>query len=346
MFTLSIDDEQSVEATALAWANTNRLVVGYTDGSVALWSLHPHLLLSRHPLHSTYIIDLSTGYPSRPYLVTSVPIYGLPTLADLSHPTHETTSFVRNSITTQPNLLQWNDHLQGFFSCYPSGAVVETAISFMHHRYFPHLRRVVDLPGQLTCLAGGYSHPFLLVGSKDGSVWACNAAKKLFSMRTDRPMKQRVFEHEYRPAERFSAQGEGGGGVRGAVRILGGWGPEQNSSRGEPKKKPAKRAKGPKPKRGRPKKKKEGEDEGERMDVDEEGVVEEAVEEEVEVEVEAVEGEAKVGRQGKSAMINHEPLTRIMVMEWNPNLECGCWAAVAAASGIVRVMDLGVTSEN
>lgn len=333
MFTLSIDDEQSVEATALAWTNTNRLVVGYTDGSIALWSLHPLHLLSRHPLHSTYIIDLSTGYPSRPYLVTSVPIYGLPTLVDLSNPSHETSSFVRNSITTQPNLLQWSDHLQGFFSCYPSGAVVETAISFMHHRYFPHLRRVVDLPGQLTCLAGGYSHPFLLVGSKDGSVWACNAAKKLFSMRTDRPMKQKVFEHEYRPAERFTA--EGGEGVRGAVRILGGWGPEQNSSRGEPKKKPAKRAKGPKPKRGRPKKKKEGEDEGDRMDVDEE-----PVEEEVEVEVEA-EGEDK----GKSAMINHEPLTRIMVMEWNPNLECGCWAAIAAASGIVRIMDLGVASE-
>lgn len=309
MFTLSIDDEQGVEATALAWANTNRLVIGYTDGSVALWSLHPLHLISRHPLHSTYILDLATGYPSRPYLVTSVPVCGLPTLVDLACPSYETSSFVRTSITTQPHLLQWSDHLQGFFSNYPSGSVVETSISFMHHRYFPHLRRAVDVPGQLTCLAAGHSHPFLLVGLKDGSVWACNAAKKVFAMRTDRPMKQKLFEHEYRPAGRFGAGGEG---LRGAVRVVGGWGVEQNASRGEPRRRPG-MGNGKKKPRGnaRP---------AGRMDVD---------------------GEAEDGEGKGGAVVSHEPLTRIMVMEWNPNVECGCWAAVAAASGIVRVMDLG-----
>lgn len=316
MATLSIPDEQGVEATAFAWANTNRLVVGYTDGSIALWSLHPLRLLSRHPLHHTYIIDLATGYPSRPYLVTSVPICGLPTLVDLSCPTYETSSFVRTSITTQPHLLQWNDHLQGFFSNYPSGSVLETSVSFMHHRYFPHLRRVIDVPGQLTCLSSGYTHPFVLAGLKDGSVWACNASKKLFALRTDKPMKQKLFEHEYRPADRFSSAG--GRGVSGAARIVSGWEPDQNTSSGVPKKK---RGKGGRKKGA----KKDG---GERMDVDgEEAVVE------------------MVSAEGTGALVNHEPLTRITVMEWNPNLECGCWVAVAAASGIVRVMDLGEEPE-
>ena len=321
MFSLSIDDEQGVDVTALAWVNTNRLVTGHTDGSVSLWSLHPTHLLARHPLHPTYIIDLATGYPSRPYLLTTVPLCGLPTLVDLSCPSYETSSFVRTSITTQPHLLQWNDHLQGFFSNYPSGSVLETSISFMHHRYFPHLRRVIDVPGQLTCLAAGQTHPFLLVGLKDGSVWACNAAKKLFAMRTDKPMKQRLFEHEYRPAATFVSGPDAPGLLRGAARIVGGWEPEQNASRGEPK---AKRGKGAKKGRGR---KKKGPAGGEPMDVDGD---EAAVEAEVEAE----------GKGG--VLVNHEPLTRIMVMEWNPNLECGCWAAVAAASGIVRVMDLGV----
>ncbi|SPO04036.1 uncharacterized protein DNG_06719 [Cephalotrichum gorgonifer] len=321
MFTLSIDNEQGIEATAFAWANTNRIVIGYTDGSVALWSLYPRLLLSRHPLHPTYIIDVATGYPSRPYLVTSVPICGLPTLVDLACPSYETTGFVRTSITTQPHLLQWNDHLQGFLSCYPSGAAIETAISFMHHRYFPHVRRVADLPGQLTSLASGYSHPFLLVGLKDGSVWACNAAKKLFAMRTDRPMKQKMFEHEYRPVG-------GQSGLRGAVRIIQGWEPEQNASKAEPKPRRAKAAK----KVGRGKKTKtEPLDGGDPMDVDGEEVV--------------VAAEDDAEGKASSALINHEPLTRIMVMEWNPNLECGCWAAVAAASGIVRVMDVGVAPD-
>lgn len=39
----------------------------------------------------------------------------------------------------------------------------------------------------------------------------------------------------------------------------------------------------------------------------------------------------------------HESLTRITAMEWNPNDGYGCWAAVAMGSGLVRVMDLGLS---
>ena len=38
----------------------------------------------------------------------------------------------------------------------------------------------------------------------------------------------------------------------------------------------------------------------------------------------------------------HEPLSRITVVRWNPNRLFGHWAAAAMASGLVRIMDLGV----
>ena len=38
----------------------------------------------------------------------------------------------------------------------------------------------------------------------------------------------------------------------------------------------------------------------------------------------------------------HEPLTRVASVAWNPNVEFGWWAAAGMASGLVRIMDLGV----
>ncbi|PKS06732.1 hypothetical protein jhhlp_006806 [Lomentospora prolificans] len=352
MFTLSIPDEHGVEATAFAWVNTNRIVVGYTDGSLALWSLYPLMLLSRHPVHTTYVVDIASGYPSRPYLIASSPVSGFPALVDFSCPTHESTGFTRTTITTQANLLQWNDPLQGFVSCYPSGSVTETSVGFMHHRYFPHVRRVADSPSLLTCLASGYTHPFLLTGLKDGSVWACNAAKKIFATRQDRPLKLKVFEHEFRPADRFDGPGSVEAAaedkfrdVRGAVRILEGWDEEPNVWRIDRRRATRKGAKAKKGKASKKKKKNskaeedEEDEDGDPMDVDDD--------EQSSAGEDNGDGDEDGGPVPKDtrALINHEPFTRIMVMEWNPNLECGCWAAIAAASGLVRVMDLAVDEE-
>jgi transcription factor C subunit 6 len=352
IFTLDIPQEQGVKATAFAWVNINRIVIGYTDGSLALWSLHPQIMLSRHPIHTTYVLELATGYPSQPYLVASTSTNGLPTLVDMTCPSYETTSFTRNVITTQPNLLQWNELMQGFLICNPSGSVVETAVSFVHHRYFPVIKRIIDTPSLLTCLASGYTHPYLLVGLKDGSVWSCNAMKKAFATKIEKPKKQKILHHEYKPAVHFhnpeinktkdAKLVEKHEPVRGAARILQGWRLEDNkykydnTTRGKPSfQRP--------PPRPVPKQKKAAvipqnnnpAEEAEEVEDEEEG--ERSSSEEV---------DDLAMFPDPRPLVSHEPLTRITAMEWNPNLDCASWAAIGMASGLVRVVDLGTKRED
>ncbi|KAJ4300556.1 hypothetical protein N0V88_003234 [Collariella sp. IMI 366227] len=52
--------------------------------------------------------------------------------------------------------------------------------------------------------------------------------------------------------------------------------------------------------------------------------------------------EAELDERLASRVVIHEPLTRVTTIEWNPNLQCSTWAACAMASGLLRVMDLGV----
>ncbi|KAM0464920.1 hypothetical protein ACHAPV_001911 [Trichoderma viride] len=84
---LNLIDEYSIKATAIAWVNCNRMAVGYSDGSIALWSIYPQRLLSRHPVHHSDIIDMVSGYPTLPNIIASIPVGGTARLIDLQAPT-------------------------------------------------------------------------------------------------------------------------------------------------------------------------------------------------------------------------------------------------------------------
>ncbi|KAL2021343.1 hypothetical protein VTK56DRAFT_7314 [Thermocarpiscus australiensis] len=325
MVTLGLSDDYNVEVTCLTWVNTNRVALGHSDGSITLWSVYPRQLLQRVGVHTTYVIDICSGYPSNPYLVASIPVGGCATLTDLAQPSSEFTYFPIPSISFQPNLLCWNETMQGFMGLYPSSTPGTTA-AFFHHRYFCQPRSISTGPNTLTCLSAGATHPFLLVGYADGSVFSCNALQKLFKQKGETLPKIKIFEHEYRPVGAKSNLGSdesGSSRLRGAARILQGFLPEldddprtekrkeiDRKKRETKKKKPAK-------KKGRSKKNADAEDD-------------------------AVDREAELDEKLASRVVIHEPLTRLTAIAWNPNLQFSCWAACAMASGLIRVMDLGV----
>lgn len=58
--------------------------------------------------------------------------------------------------------------------------------------------------------------------------------------------------------------------------------------------------------------------------------------------MEDINREAELDDKLASRVVTHEPLTRLTTIVWNPNLKFSCWAACAMASGIIKVMDLGV----
>lgn len=304
---LILSDEEGVKATAMAWCSLNRLAVGYSDGSVALWSIYPTRLLSRHPVHHSGVIDIATGYPSLPYLVASTPVGGSAKLVDFRAPSYETTEVQVNSVSWQPNLLAWSDHILGFFSAYPSANALNTMVGFMHHCHFPLVRRVFTSECFLSGLAVGRTHPYLLIGASDGSLWCLNPQCELF--RTRRPLTDRIriLQHEHRPAESLSR--ESPASARGASRIIHGFGTETNRHF-------MAEARGP-PKKGKGRKK--------NADADDDGG----------------DDEPAAVMDPRRAVV-HELLTRVTAVEWNPNEAYGCWAAAALGSGLVRVLDLGL----
>ncbi|KAK4458270.1 WD40-repeat-containing domain protein [Cladorrhinum samala] len=329
--TFGLDNDYNIEITCLTWVNTNRIAFGHTDGSITLWSVYPKKLLQRHGVHTTYVIDICSAYPSSPSLVASIPVGGCATLTDLYQPSSEFTYFPVPAISFQPNLLCWNESMQGFMALYPS-STPNTTIAFLHHRFFCQARSICTGPNTLTCVSAGSTHPFILVGCADGSVFSCNALQKLFKQKGEPLRKIKIFEHEYKPIEHGaedSSDAEIVGGEprpRGAVRILQGFLPEVNDDPRTEKRKEMDRKKRLErknngKKRGRPKK--SG------------GAMEEALNEEEDREGELEERLA-------SRVVTHEPLTRVTAVAWNPNTHFSCWAACAMGSGLIKIMDLGV----
>lgn len=311
---LNLIDEYSIKATAIAWVNCNRIAVGYSDGSIALWSIYPQRLLSRHPVHHSDIIDMVSGYPTLPNIIASIPVGGTARVIDLQAPSYETTEAQRPLVHTQPGLLAYSDHLLGFLSIYPSASALNTIIGFLHHAHFPVCRRVFTGDSFLTCLAVGRLHPFLLIGATDGSLWCLNAQTEVFSNRHESTDKIRVFQHEHRPGYLFPPDSPVA--ARGVCRVLHGFAVDRNRN-SKPEAKPSAK----KGKKLRAKEPVEG--------AGEEG------------EGEEDDDEAGDLTDPFRATL-HEALTRITTIEWNPNQDHGSWAAVAMGSGLVRVIDLGL----
>ncbi|PNP38867.1 hypothetical protein TGAMA5MH_09091 [Trichoderma gamsii] len=311
---LNLIDEYSIKATAIAWVNCNRMAVGYSDGSIALWSIYPQRLLSRHPVHHSDIIDMVSGYPTLPNIIASIPVGGTARVIDLQAPSYETTEAQRPLVHTQPGLLAYSDHLLGFLSIYPSASALNTIIGFLHHAHFPVCRRVFTGDSFLTCLAVGRLHPFLLIGATDGSLWCLNAQTEVFSNRHESTDKIRVFQHEHRPGHLFPPDSPAA--ARGVCRILHGFTVDRNRNSKPEAKLSAKKGKKLRAK------------------------------EPAEVAVEEGEGEEDDDEAGDLTdpfrATLYEALTRITAIEWNPNLDHGSWAAVAMGSGLVRVIDLGL----
>ncbi|KAF3767183.1 hypothetical protein M406DRAFT_254114 [Cryphonectria parasitica EP155] len=337
--TFGITDEYAVHATCLTWVNTNRLCLGHSDGSITLWSIYPQRLLTRHAAHTSQILDIASGFPSHPYHIATVPIGGSPTLTDLNLPSAETTYIpLSNCVNFQPNLLDWNDHLQGYLGISPSGMPHNISIGFTHIRHFVQSRTLMTTPSLPMCLAGGRTHPFTLVGCADGSLWAFNPLRVLTKERGDRVHKLKVLQHEFRPPPQTgtATAARAAQDIRGAARILQGFRPEFNSNpraseltRELNRREAAAKAKRPKSKN--PRRRAAGQQE--EFEQGDNGL---RLEEEL----------ALLKETEKTKVVVHEALTRITAAAWNPNVEHGWWAAAAMGSGLVKIMDLGLKGWN
>lgn len=340
--TLGITDEYAVQATCFTWVNTNRICVGHRDGSISLWSIYPQQMLSRRPVHVTHILDITSGFPSHPYHIATTPVGGCTTLTDLNLPSAETTYMpLHSAVSFQPNLLDWNDHLQGFFCMHPSQTPQNTVVGYVNIKFFVQSRAILTADSPPMSIASGKTHPFTLVGCADGSLWAFNPMRVLMKERGDELHKLQVLQHEFRPPQKIALGAVNN--VRGAARILQGFKPAfNNNPRVEMMAEYLRRLKMMKPanlrRPGKDKshKRKSHKKKGEESDGDEAG------ENGMQLSDEAYL--AQMLEQSKTVV--HESRTRITVAAWNPNVEFGWWAAAAMGSGLVKIMDLGLAVES
>lgn len=177
----------------------------------------------------------------------------------------------------------------------------------------------MTVESQVTCLGMGPCHPYLLVGTSDGSLWATNVLRKIMGYR-EKVNKMRILKHEYRPAQTGQDQARS----RGVARITNGYFPEVNDHpRANFTGKAAENKKSKKKKKAQ----KKGQDDIDDID-DDDGFDN------------MDEGGAMTFATGP--LIVEDPHTRITTIAWNPNAVFSCWAAVAMGSGVVRVTDLGI----
>lgn len=290
-------------------------------------------MVMRHAVHFSQVLDISSGFPSHPYHIATVPVSGCPTLTDLALPSAETTYIpVPGCVNFQPNLLDWNDHLQGYLSIQPSASPHNTVVGWAHVRYFVHSRAMMTTSSPPTCIASGRTHPFALVGCADGSLWAFNPLRGLAREYGDDLYKLKILQHEFRPPTKFTSAAAGGENVRGAVRILQGFLPEFNMNPRPEIEAQIEKEKLQNLKKGRPANSGNGNGRSKgkgRTNENEDGL-------------KPLEELALLKTLEQARVVIYEPRTRITVVAWNPNVEYGWWAAAAMGSGLVKVMDLGI----
>ena len=349
---LQIQAEPGAAATCLSWVGISEIVLGHTDGSVTLWDIGsgsgsgsgsepsfsrlPKMLL-RLPAHDDCVLDVCSAYPSHPYLVASRPVQGVPRLVDLRRPATEHTYHPTPSVSFQPLLLAWSDHLQGFASTAATNNPVNGRLDFFPITHFPlplflvpHTR--ASLP---TCLGAGTVHPYLAVGRSDGSVCVVNMMESMFRSARKNKIKATlhyVFNSEWRGASDASDAGNDKNKSKNvgslAVRTLNTITYKGISLGSLGLAKHAAQAPGDdtlyEDDEGEIEVEGEGEGEG---DADPEAAVDTA-------------GSTAYPFRGPNLMRIHDPQTRVTAVAWNPNLEYGTWCAIGLASGLVSLKKL------
>ncbi|KAL2827042.1 hypothetical protein BDW59DRAFT_144586 [Aspergillus cavernicola] len=192
----------STVCTCVTWLSPSDIAVGCADGFVAAWSIAPPsiqpqtekssnpLPIFYHPIHSTYILNISSAYPTHAHLVATTSMDGetrLSSLVDHARDMVETTRMRVGSphITYSP----W---LHSFVSSDENDFVRLLTV----RRFFTTLA-VARLPSTVSALAtSSPCHPSQLVGCTGGTVIATNPLRRLLHSK-EKQWQQTWFSHTW-----------------------------------------------------------------------------------------------------------------------------------------------------
>lgn len=153
-----------------------------------------------HPIHSTYVLNISSAYPTHAHLVATTSMDGETRLWSVAD--HEKDAVETTRMRVGSPHLTYSPWLQSFLSSDENDFVRMLTV----RRFFATLA-VARLPSTLSALATCSSwHPSVLFGSTGGSVIATNPLRRLLHSK-EKQWQQTWFSHTWVRGNESSSSG-------------------------------------------------------------------------------------------------------------------------------------------
>ncbi len=189
--------------TCVTWLSATEIAVGCANGFLAVWditsgdlnqktkstaSLTPSPLLYIY-LHQSYILAISSAYPSAPQFLATSSMDGFMRLTDLRAPSTDYVLSQRSRIAS--STIVFSDPLRSFISTEDNDCIriyplrcFHIGISFARTDSFP------------LSLSVGRFHPYILAGCADGTLVSTNPLRRVLYRRL-KQYQQTIFRHEW-----------------------------------------------------------------------------------------------------------------------------------------------------
>ncbi|CEJ56464.1 hypothetical protein PMG11_02670 [Penicillium brasilianum] len=184
-------------SSCLTWLSPTDIAVGCSDGFVAIWSILPTSDIEPipyfyKPIHASYVLSITSAYPTNPHLIATTSIDGETRLWSMINPESENTTPVRQR--QAPGHLSYSPILQSVYSYDENDFGRLMPI----HKFFA-TQSAGRMPSSVISLAPcNFYHPSLLFGTASGEVVATNPFRRLLYSK-EQHWQQTWFSHDWAP---------------------------------------------------------------------------------------------------------------------------------------------------
>lgn len=229
--------------TSLAWLSTVDIAASTAQGFVAIFNI-ANCLKSPSPrpwffklISETYILNITSGYPSRPHILFTTSMSGYMRMTDLRAPESDSVESIRSRLGSPT--IAWHDPSQCLLTCDENPNLRSLPI----RRFFTSMALdKLSAPSHLSqALVTSPVHSSVLIGLTDGSVIGTNPLRRMQNLRAP-IFSQKWFQHEFSGSTPRAR--ELGGEAGGVVRFSDGFKVENAGARDNKKELEAKRKKG------------------------------------------------------------------------------------------------------
>lgn len=189
--------------TCLKWLSGTTLAVGTAIGTLAIWTLtRPGTLPTQQAsnpnprpwfyqqISDTYILTLTSGWPSQPHFISITTADGFARLYDIRTPNADTTASIRGR--TMCITQDWHEQTQSFIGPDEYYMLKHNPIRRYYHNLYSMRAESI-----ITRCAASPVHPAILIGGADGRVEASNPVGRIANYKII-PWQQTWFAHEWR----------------------------------------------------------------------------------------------------------------------------------------------------